>query len=294
MLNDVTVLVIVFAAVTWGVWILAPLLAQIGLDRSEGSYVQSDSTAQLAPIYRFTTPQRLAQARCWSALLGAGLLMAVLIACNVLSFYIIAFCCFLAALLSFQIPNWWLKRRIRKRQAAFDARLTDLTLGLANGLRSGAALPQSLEIVSRDIGGPMTEEMTLVLHEYRLGMDLPESLERLTKRMPGEDLALLVTAIRLTMQSGGSLAEVLDRITDTIRHRVDFQDRLATMTAQGRFEAIAMAAAPLMAFIILFLLDRPLMEPLVTTRLGWSALGVVAVLEIVGFLVINSIVTIKV
>jgi tight adherence protein B len=294
MLNDVTVLVIVFAAVTWGVWILAPLLAQIGLDRSAGNYVQSDSPAQLAPIYRFTTPQRLAQACCWSALLGAGLLMAVLIAFNVLSVYILSFCCFLAALICYQIPKWWLKRRIRKRQTAFDARLTDLTLGLANGLRSGAALPQSLEIVSRDIGGPMTEEMTLVLHEYRLGMDLPESLERLTKRMPGEDLALLVTAIRLTMQSGGSLAEVLDRITDTIRHRVDFQDRLATMTAQGRFEAIAMAAAPLMAFIILFLLDRQLMEPLVTTRLGWSALGVVAVLEIIGFLVINSIVTIKV
>ena len=294
MLNDITVLVTVFAAVTWGVWVLAPLLAQIGLERSEGHYVQNDSTEQLAPIYRLTTPERLSQACWWSALLGMGLLMAILIACNVLSVYIIAFCCFLAGLLCFHIPKWWLKRRIRKRQAAFDARLTDLTLGLANGLRSGAALPQSLEIVSRDIGGPMTEEMSLVLHEYRLGIDLPESLERLTKRMPGEDLALLVTAIRLTMQSGGSLAEVLDRITDTIRHRVDFQDRLATMTAQGRFEAIAMAAAPLMAFIILFLLDRQLMEPLVTTKIGWSALGVVAVLELIGFIVINKIVTIKV
>jgi len=294
MLNDFTVLTVVFAAVTWGVWVLTPMLAQIGLERTAGKYVQSDSTAQLGPIYRFTTPQRLSQACWWAALLGAGLLMATLIACNVLSVYLIAFCCFMAALLCFQIPKWWLKGRVRKRQAKFDARLTDLTLGLANGLRSGAALPQSLEIVSRDLGGPMTEEMSLVLHEYRLGMDLPESLDRLCERMPGEDLALLVTAIRLTMQSGGSLAEVLDRITDTIRHRIDFQDRLATMTAQGRFEAIAMAAAPLIAFIILFLLDRQLMEPLVTTRIGWSALGVVAVLEIVGFLVINKIVTIKV
>ncbi len=294
MLNDLMVLLLVFAAVTWGVWIVAPMLAQIGLERSDSQYVRVDATAQLAPIYRFTTPQRLAQACWWSALLGSGLLLAVLIAFNVLSVYIISFCCFLSGLLSFHIPKWWLKRRIRKRQAAFDARLTDLTLGLANGLRSGAALPQSLEIVSRDIGGPMTEEMSLVLHEYRLGIDLPESLERLTRRMPGEDLALLVTAIRLTMQSGGSLAEVLDRITDTIRHRVDFQDRLATMTAQGRFEAIAMASAPLVAFLILFLLDRQLMEPLITTRIGWSALGVVALLEITGFLVINKIVTIKV
>lgn len=294
MLNDFTVLTFVFAAVTLGVWVLTPMLATMGLERSAGKYVKSDSTTQLGPIYRFTTPQRLAQACWWSALLGAGMLMATLIAFNVLSVYIIAFCCFLAALLCFQIPKWWLYSRIRNRQAKFNARLTDLTLGLANGLRSGAALPQSLEIVSRDLGGPMTEEMSLVLHEYRLGIDLPESLDRLCERMPGEDLALLVTAIRLTMQSGGSLAEVLDRITDTIRHRIDFQDRLATMTAQGRFEAIAMAAAPLMAFIILFLLDRQLMEPLVTTKIGWSALGVVVTLELIGFIVINKIVTIKV
>jgi len=119
-------------------------------------------------------------------------------------------------------------------------------------------------------------------------------LSRLCERMPGEDLSLLVTAIRLTMQSGGSLAEVLDRITDTIRQRTSFHDRLRTMTAQGRFEAIAMASAPLVAFVILYTLDRQLMQPLVQTRLGWCAIGAVAVLETIGFLVINKIVTIDV
>ena len=103
-----------------------------------------------------------------------------------------------------------------------------------------------------------------------------------------------MTAIKLTMQSGGSLAEVLDRITDTIRQRTEFQDRLRTMTAQGRFEAIAMAAAPVVAFLILFFLDRQLMQPLVETRLGWCAIGAVALLETIGFLVINKIVTIDV
>lgn len=291
---DILVLALVFAAVTWGIWVVTPLLAQIGLERSAGKYVKSDGRTQLGPIYRFTTPERLAQA-CWSAaLLGSGALAALLIAFNVLDSYILGGCSLLAGLLSFQVPKWWLNRRIRRRQALFDARLTDLTLGIANGLRAGAALPQSLELVSRDMGGPMTEELTLVLHEYRLGMDLPESLNRLCERMPGEDLSLLVTAIKLTMQSGGSLAEVLDRITDTIRQRTEFHDRLRTMTAQGRFEAIAMAAAPLVAFLILFFLDRQLMQPLVETKLGWCAIGAVAILETVGFLVINKIVTIDV
>ncbi|OPZ02134.1 MAG: Bacterial type II secretion system protein F domain protein [Alphaproteobacteria bacterium ADurb.BinA305] len=291
---DMLVLLLVFAAVTWGVWVVTPLLAQIGLERTAGRYVKSDGRAQLGPIYRFTTPERLAQA-CWSsALLGGGVLAAVLIACNVLDGPILAGCSLLAAALCYQIPRVWLRKRIARRRALFEARLTDLTLGIANGLRAGAALPQSLELVSRDMGGPMTEELALVLHEYRLGMDLPESLGRLCERMPGEDLSLLVTAIRLTMQSGGSLAEVLDRITDTIRQRTAFHDRLRTMTAQGRFEAIAMASAPLVAFVILYTLDRQLMQPLVQTRLGWCAIGAVAVLETIGFLVINKIVTIDV
>lgn len=291
---DMLVLALVFAAVTWGVWVVTPLLAQLGLERSAGRYVKSDGRQQLGPIYRFTTPERLAQS-CWSAaLLGAGSLASFLIMADVMSPYILGGCSLLAAVFFFRLPMWWLKRRIRNRQHLFEARLTDLTLGIANGLRAGAALPQSLELVSRDMGGPMTEELALVLHEYRLGMDLPESLNRLCERMPGEDLSLLVTAIKLTMQSGGSLAEVLDRITETIRQRVDFHDRLMTMTAQGRFEAIAMASAPLLAFLILFFLDRELMQPLVQTKLGWSAIGAVVLLETVGFLVINKIVTIDV
>ncbi|HPO36375.1 MAG TPA: type II secretion system F family protein [Kiritimatiellia bacterium] len=291
---DIAVLLLVFAAVTWGVWVVTPLLAQLGLERSAGRYVESDGRTQLGPIYRFTTPERLAQS-CWSAaLLGGGSLAAILIAFNVLSPLILIGCSLLAAVLCFRLPILWLRSRIRRRQALFDARLTDLTLGIANGLRAGAALPQSLELVSRDMGGPMTEELALVLHEYRLGMDLPESLNRLCERMPGEDLSLLVTAIKLTMQSGGSLAEVLDRITDTIRQRTEFHDRLRTMTAQGRFEAIAMASAPLVAFAILYMLDRQLMQPLVQTQLGWCAIGAVVILETIGFLVINKIVTIDV
>lgn len=293
-MTDILVLALVFAAVTWGVWIVTPLLAQMGLDRSAGRYVKSDGRSQLGPIYRFTTPERLSQA-CWSAaLLCGGLLVAVLIAVDVLNLTLLVIGGVLAGLLGFQIPKWWLKRRIARRQLLFDARLTDLTLGLANGLRAGAALPQSLELVARDLGGPMTEELALVLHEYRLGMDLPESLNRLCERMPGEDLSLLVTAIKLTMQSGGSLAEVLDRITETIRERVNFHDRLMTMTAQGRFEAIGMALAPVLAFFILLMLDRGLMLPLVQTKIGWCAIGVVALLETIGFLVINKMVTIEV
>ena len=133
---DIGVLLLVFAAVTWGVWVVTPLLAQLGLERSAGRYVKSDGRTQLGPIYRFTTPERLAQS-CWSAaLLGGGSLAAILIAFNVLRPVILIGCSLLAAVLCFRLPILWLRSRIKRRQALFDARLTDLTLGIANGLRA--------------------------------------------------------------------------------------------------------------------------------------------------------------
>jgi len=293
MFADVAVLTLVFLAVTTCVWVITPLMAQIGIERSVGQYVSAE-TGFNSPIYRFTTPERLARASWSAAILGGGLAGVILIVADVLNTYILVGACLVIGLIAYHIPNKWLQYRIKQRALQFNARLMDLTLGLANGLRSGAALPQSLELVARDVGGPMTEEFNLVLNEYRLGIDLAESLNRLCMRMPSEDLTLLVTSVRLTMQSGGSLAEVLEKITDTIRQRTEFHERLLTMTAQGRFEAIAMAAAPLVAFLLLFYLDRELMMPMVTTELGWCAIGAVIALETIGFFIINKIVTIEV
>ena len=107
-------------------------------------------------------------------------------------------------------------------------------------------------------------------------------------------MQLLCVAIRLTVKSGGSLAEVVQKITNLIRARIDFRRRLSALTAQGRFEALAMSLAPLAAFILLFLADRELMIPLVTTVIGWSAIAGVVVLETVGYFVIRKIIDIDV
>ena len=130
--------------------------------------------------------------------------------------------------------------------------------------------------------------------EYRLGLELAESLDRLNQRMPCEDLHLLVTTIKLTTKSGGSLVDVLDKMVDTIRSRTEFQERLKNMTAAGRFEAIAMSCAPILAFILLYLVDPDLMGPMLTTKLGWCGIAAIAALVSIGFYIINKIVTIEV
>ncbi len=287
---ELLTLALVFFAVSTAVWCLTPLVAQAGADRAAAA----SRGAPRGPLHPFSTPERLA-ASCWSAaVFGGGLTGALLLAFGVLHQTLLLFACLFMGGLCFQFPRLWLARKIRARQAAFNARLMDITLGLANGLRAGAALPQSIEMLTRQMTGPAHEEFSLLLREYQLGVDLPDALERLSLRMPGEDLLLLTTAVRLTMRSGGSLAEVLERISGTIRARTEFQQKLSTMTAQGKFEAIAMSSAPLAAFLIILLVDRQLMMPLLTTSTGWTAIGIVAVLEVVGFLIINKIVTIRV
>jgi tight adherence protein B len=292
-MNQIMVEVLVFAAVAWCVWVVVPLLAAMGLERLAGKYVISEG-ASFDPLYRFTTPERLAQT-CWGVgMLAGGVVVTLLLSVGVENPVWFVLAGILGGTLAFQAPRLVIKSRIRRRNELFHRRLVDVTLGLSNGLRAGAALPQAIEAVTRDIGGPVGEEFSVLLQEYRYGsVELRECLERLGKRMPGEDLQLLITAVKLTIQSGGSLAEVLEKITNTIRQRVEFQERLRTLTAQGRFEALAMGGAPMVAFGILYLVDPGLMKPLVTTQTGWMALGAVAVMETIGSLWIRRIVNIE-
>ena len=119
----------------------------------------------------------------------------------------------------------------------------------------------------------------------RAGQALPQALE---------DLQLLIISIRLTTQSGGSLVDVLEKITQMIRGRSEFQQKLRALTAQGRFEALAMSLAPLAAFTLLFFINNDLMLPMVQTLIGWCAIGVMLTLEAIGYFVIRAIVDIKV
>lgn len=196
--------------------------------------------------------------------------------------------------LSYLGPRWLAKMREARRRQEFEAKILDLTMGLANAMKAGMAFPQALERVSAQMGGVMQEEISVTLREYRLGMGIVDAINRLAERMPGEDIKLIASAVRLTSQTGGSLVDVLVQLVDTIRNRTEFQQKLRTLTAQGKFESIAMASAPLVAFALLYFCQPSLMLPLVTTTTGWIAIGVALCLEIIGFFVIKSIVTIEV
>lgn len=291
------VYVIVFLAVVAVVCALGQTSAVFGRSRQE-ALDANERAASLAgtagPMDRFVSPGRLFQYRLWLSI-GLGFSIPFLFwACGLDKPLLLLLMAALLAWGGWLVPLAYFKRKVALRQLAYESKILDLTMGVANALKAGMALPQALERVGRQMGGVMAEELTVVLREYRLGLDLVESLERLCARMPSEDMRLLTSAIRLTTRSGGSLAEVLAEMVVMIRGRTEFQEKLKTLTAQGRFEALAMSCAPIAAFFILYLENPELMTPLVTTVTGWLAIGAAVVLEIIGFVVVRKIVTIEV
>ena len=288
----IAALVLVFAAVVVITYVFAAIFFRETAIKAEESINRGG--AAYDPVSRFIRPDFLIQLRFAAAFLLGGCVLTILLFLRVSAIAALVIGTLVPAVLAFYAVLLHFRRKARRRAREFEQKLLDLVMGLANGLRAGMALPQALEVISRDIGGPLQEEMSIALSEYRLGIELPEALDHVYRRIPAEDLKLLITSLRLSQQTGGSMADVLDHMTETIRQRVAFQEKLATLTAQGRFESIAIALMPLAAFVILYLLDPDLMSPLVTTGAGWCALGIAATLETLGFLIIRKIMSVEV
>ena len=201
---------------------------------------------------------------------------------------------FVFAFIGWKIPLAYYRRAVRRRQEAFEDAILDLTMSVASALKSGMALPQALDRIASRTKGPMREELKVLLDEYHAGTDLPQAFDRLTERMPCEDIRLLTSAIRLTTKTGGSLAEVLGEMTETIRSRREFQDKLKTLTAQGRFEGLGLGLMPAVAFVIFYFIQPELIMTLVTTTTGWCMLALAGLLELAGFLLVNKICKVEV
>jgi tight adherence protein B len=197
-------------------------------------------------------------------------------------------------ILGYMLPRFWVGRRIGGRLAAFNKQLPDTTTLLSNSLRAGSSFLQSIELVSREGGPPMSEEMGRVVREVNLGLGMEEALHNLVRRIKSDDLDLMVTAISIQQQVGGNLAEVLDTIAFTIRERIRIKGDINTLTAQGRVSGYLVAFLPIGLGAALNAINPAFMEPLFTQTIGRILIGVGVVMMTIGFFAIKKITDIKV
>ncbi|MFM1987639.1 MAG: hypothetical protein RJA99_596 [Pseudomonadota bacterium] len=185
----------------------------------------------------------------------------------------------------------WLRRR---RLAALSVQWPDAVLGIAGALRAGSSLPQAIAQSARELPAPAGRELDLVVREQRLGMGLDAALAGLERRVPLEAVSLFVAALRIAQDSGGNLAETLERLAETLRRKAAVEGRIDALTAQGRLQGWVMAAMPVVVGAALFAIDPDAMRPLVSTWQGLAVCALVAALLVLGLHAIRRIVDIDV
>ncbi len=148
----------------------------------------------------------------------------------------------IGGIVGFFLPRFYVSRQKRKRLESFAEQLPDMLSLMVNGLRAGFSTAQAMEAVSREMPSPLSDEFKRVVQEMQLGISMEDALFNTLRRIPSEDLDLIITAINVQREVGGNLAEILDTIAHTIRERIRIKGEIRVLTAQvmysGRFLAL--------------------------------------------------------
>jgi tight adherence protein B len=195
-------------------------------------------------------------------------------------------------------PNLYVGFAAKRRVKAFNNQLGDAINLLANSLRSGYSFLQSMELVSREAPAPMSSEFRRVVQEVGLGLSTADALANLLRRVPSDDLDLLITAVNIQMEVGGNLAQILETIGHTIRERVRIKGEIQVLTAQGRISAYVITFLPIALAVIITVINPDYMSPMFTFGFppnAWCCLPVASLTMIViGYFIIMKIVDIEV
>lgn len=196
------------------------------------------------------------------------------------------------------VPLIWVGILKKRRINEFNEQILDTLIMLANGLKAGYSFLQALEMVSRESLPPMSTELRRVLKENGLGINLEESLLALNERIESEDWDLVTTVVLIQRQVGGNLAEILEKISHTIRQRMKIKGDIQTKTAQAKASGALVGALPIGIGFMIYLINPKFIMQLFTFRYGafrgWYVVVFGIIWEIIGMYIIMKIVDIEV
>jgi tight adherence protein B len=199
-----------------------------------------------------------------------------------------------AAIALLILPKWLTKRIKTKRYDTFERQLPDALLMISGSMRAGAGVNIAIESMVAESRPPVSQEFELLLREMRVGVDFDTALKNMEARLPIQDFVMVVSAMRISREVGGNLADILESIADTLRKKHVMEGKIKALTAQGKIQGLVMTMLPLFLMGALYKMEPVAMAPLFHTPLGWGVLGVIAVMEILGYIFIQKIVTIDV
>jgi tight adherence protein B len=198
------------------------------------------------------------------------------------------------AIIFFALPWLWLYNKRAQRLKSFAAQLPDALELVARALRAGHSLAAGMHVVAEEMPSPICKEFGRVYEEQNLGIPLEEALKGMCDRVPNLDLRFFVTSVAIQRQTGGDLAEILDRIGHVIRERFKILGQVKALTAEGRLSGVVLIALPIGLFLMMLWMKPDYIELLWKDPMGVKMSIGAIVLMILGAIAIKKIVDIKV
>jgi len=198
------------------------------------------------------------------------------------------------ALVGLLVPRILLSYYVKKRRRTFELQFVQGLDFLSSSMKAGLSFVQALESLVENSTPPLSQEFDLLLREYRIGIPLNEALQNLARRVESEELNLMVFSTIITRELGGDISEIFDHLADVIRSRHKVMERVDTLTAQGRMQAMVCGAIPFVLYGILFVWQPDYVQPLFKSTVGKVAIYAVVLFQVLVILIVRKIVNIRI
>ncbi|WP_437194414.1 type II secretion system F family protein [Planctomicrobium sp. SH527] len=192
------------------------------------------------------------------------------------------------------LPVCWLYFCRARRFKKFAKQLPGAMELIARALRSGHSIATAIKVVADELPEPISKEFNIAYEEQNLGITVEQSLKNLYTRMPNLDYKFFAMAVAIQRQSGGDLAEILDKIGHIIRERFRILGQVQALTGEGRISGIVLMILPIALFFAVWYLNAEYVMTLFTDEIGRQLVAWAIVLQILGAIAIKKIITIKV
>lgn len=184
--------------------------------------------------------------------------------------------------------------KANRRMKQFSNQLGDAIAMMSNAIKSGFTFQQAMDIVAKEIKGPISEEFVRALNEIQLGVTLEEALEGICQRVKDDDFEMVAMSVVIQRQVGGNLSQILDTVGGTIRDRIKLRGEIKSLTAEGVISGWAIALLPVIVALFCNAVNPDYFKGIMDNDIG-KYLGIACLVsEIIGGLVIRWILNVKI
>ncbi len=181
-----------------------------------------------------------------------------------------------------------------RRCSLFVDQMIDGMTMMANGVKAGLSVQQSMERIQNNLSNPISQEFGLVLSQIRIGRSLSEALNDLGTRIPRQDVQMFVTSVNILQETGGNMGETFKTIVEVVRERQKVEKKIEALTAQGMAQGTIIVMVPFALLVVFWVIDPNYIAPLFNTTLGLVAVVIMLGLQVIGGYAMHKLIKIKV